>query len=187
MFCAKISVGLVLAVWLCSLKLCDNFFKLQVSKFLFLPFQLSILWAVANSIQIPIVPALKLRDLCPEHKHSLYRVAGRSSESVMELCMVECQLGSGCILSLMRLEMLTHSYSYSGWLKCNAMCATSTYCTCTHTQPDWSCKRNRSHTHNCTCTNQSSHAGLSAFVRDCNIKSNRSCNFPEGHTSLHNE
>ncbi len=95
--------------------------------------QFSILWAVANSIQIPIFPAQMLRDLCPEHQHSLYRVAGRSSESVMELCMVECQLGSGCILPLMRLEMLTHSYSYSGWLKCNAMCATSTYCTCTHT------------------------------------------------------
>lgn len=63
----------------------------------------------------------------------IYPVPKGSSEPLMELYMVECQLGSGCILPLMRLEMLTHSYSYSGWLKCNAMCATSTYCTCTHT------------------------------------------------------
>ncbi|KAK7162955.1 hypothetical protein R3I93_007103 [Phoxinus phoxinus] len=42
----------------------------------------------------------------------MYHVPRRSSKPVMELCMVECQLGSGCILPLMRLEMLTHSYSY---------------------------------------------------------------------------
>lgn len=157
MFCAKLSVGLVLAVCLISLNC-----KSVNSSFCH-----SNSCAVPNSIQIPIFPALVLRHLCPEDQHNLYWLAGRSSESVMELCMVECQLGSGCILPLMRLEMLTHSYSYSGWLKCNAMCATSTYCTCTHTQPDWSCKSNKSHTHNCTCTNQSSHGGLSAFVSVC--------------------
>jgi len=41
---------------------------------------------------------------------SVYHVLKRSSKPVM----VECQLSSGCILPLMRLEMLTHSYSYSG-------------------------------------------------------------------------
>ncbi|CAM4593414.1 unnamed protein product [Leuciscus chuanchicus] len=60
----------------------------------------------------PLFSSSNLRDLCPERQHSVYHVPRRNSKP--ELCMVECQLGSGCILPLMRLEMLTHSYSYSG-------------------------------------------------------------------------